>query len=141
MCVHRNLGLVARRWHEISRNSRRGRHFVGHNNSASEKFKLFCQPSELGLWKTKGGHVGKLISTGVVIGGHSSTIDYQDSDHGRTATLKCTCGWSVPLKSFDTSWGSMELQCQFDEHLPSHLQNVDPRSQEEQPTDRVISTG
>jgi hypothetical protein len=85
--------------------------------------------------------VGKLISTGVVIGGHSSTIDYQDSDHGRTATLKCSCGWSVPLKSFDKSWGIMEVQRRFAEHLPNHLQNVDPRSQEELPTDRVISNG
>jgi hypothetical protein len=51
------------------------------------------------LESIKGGAVGRLIDTGVSIGGHSSTISYQESGQRRTATLTCACGWSVPLKS------------------------------------------
>ena len=62
----------------------------------------------------KGGAVGRLIDTGVSIGGHSSAISYQESGQRRTATLTCECGWSVPLESADKSWAIIEVQRRFE---------------------------
>lgn len=73
------------------------------------------------LESIKGGAVGQLIETGVSIGGHSSTISYQESGQRRTATLTCACGWSVPLKSADKPWAIIEVQRRFEAHLPDEL--------------------
>jgi len=79
------------------------------------------------LESIKGGAVGELIKTGVSIGGHSSTISYQDYERGRTATLTCECGWSAPLKSADKPWAIIEVQRRFEAHLPDELR--DPAAQ------------
>ncbi len=61
--------------------------------------------------------MGRLISTGVVIDGHSTTITYQYTEQGQAATLTCLCGWSVRLEHFDKLWGISEVQRRFDSHL------------------------
>jgi len=68
--------------------------------------------------------VGRLIDTGVSIGGHSSTVSYQDSEQCRTATLTCACGWSVPLESADKPWAIIEVQRRFEAHLPDELRDA-----------------
>ena len=76
------------------------------------------------LESIKGGAVGRLIDTGVSIGGHSSTVSYQESEQCRIATLTCGCGWSVPLESADKPWAIIEVQRRFEAHLPDELRDA-----------------
>jgi len=61
--------------------------------------------------------MGRLISTGVSIAGHSASITYQGADADQTCTMTCTCGWSTPISTFRHAHSIIECQRRFERHL------------------------
>jgi hypothetical protein len=64
--------------------------------------------------------MGYLISTETNNAGHIFSFDYFKDDSKVQCLMKCNCGWSSNIESFENSWSVIEAKVKASTHL-SHL--------------------
>jgi hypothetical protein len=71
----------------------------------------------------------RLISTGVVVQGHTSRFEYIEIDGKKRSFMECVCDWRDEIESFPAPHSRIESQRKFDRHLIAL--GIDPQSKKE----------
>ena len=61
--------------------------------------------------------MGYLIPTEVDNSGHVFTFQYSTTNHDLQCLMKCSCGWSSVIESFQNSWSVIEVKVTANKHL------------------------